>query len=354
MRLVHVTPEGLDAISKIVIRDSTQRNVFGVLTSSLRKHSPCEPALPFYPILRIAQGIKWIGDGHSLFTEPAFVYNVLCQTFASLTSCYFTNDASDLIIQALSPLISHDDIFQPVSKFIQWTIMKALQPSNTELKGHASMAQLIISVADSMKRVANSTLSDPPDIICATEFNSWLLEHVAKTSQSGPLEYQTLCHSLLFNWPESHKIEIEDGAMRSVLGSSTGPTFKMIHHLHSQNFPGTAAETGNILYRLLASAQNLKTEIKVEDCQAYLKLLYQNSGVLSSPRRLGESTLAEPNAGFEERSLDSEDEIISRIYAIVVSYLQTYNFPLLWSLTDFLQEHPVLQVCPTLTKMVSH
>ncbi|KAA1082387.1 Serine/threonine-protein kinase tel1 [Puccinia graminis f. sp. tritici] len=300
MRLVHVTPEDLDAISKIVIRDSTQRNVFGVLTSSLRKHSPCEPALPFYPILCIAQGIKWIGDGHSLFTEPAFVYNVLCQTFASLTSCYFTNDR-----------------LRPVSKFIQWTIMKALQPSNTELKGHASMAQLIISVADSMKRVANSTLSDPPDIICATEFNSWLLEHVAKTSQSGPLEYQTLCHSLLFNWPESHKIEIEDGAMRSVLGSSTGPTFKMIHHLHSQNFPGTAAETGNILYRLLASAQNLKTEIKVEDCQAYLKLLYQNSGVLSPPR-LGESTLAEPNAGFEERSLDSEDEIISRIYAIVI------------------------------------
>ncbi|KAA1069952.1 Serine/threonine-protein kinase tel1 [Puccinia graminis f. sp. tritici] len=332
MRLVHVTPEGLDAISKIVIRDSTQRNVFGVLTSSLRKHSPCEPALPFYPILRIAQGIKWIGDGHSLFTEPAFVYNVLCQTFASLTSCYFTNDR-----------------LRPVSKFIQWTIMKALQPSNTELKGHASMAQLIISVADSMKRVANSTLSDPPDIICATEFNSWLLEHVAKTSQSGPLEYQTLCHSLLFNWPESHKIEIEDGAMRSVLGSSTGPTFKMIHHLHSQNFPGTAAETGNILYRLLASAQNLKTEIKVEDCQAYLKLLYQNSGVLSSPR-LGESTLAEPNAGFEERSLDSEDEIISRIYAIVVSYLQTYNFPLLWSLTDFLQRTSSFASLPTLTK----
>ncbi|WAQ91132.1 hypothetical protein PtA15_14A12 [Puccinia triticina] len=372
MRLVHVSPEDLDMISSRLIQDTAQRNVFEVLNSSLREKTVCEPALPFYPILHIAQGIKWLGDRHSLFTKPALVYNVLCQTFASLACCHFTNDRLrilhslsiyvslshctiscslpilSLIIQALTPLISNDDIFQSVCKFAQWTILKALQPSNANLKGHASMGPLIISVADSMKQLADSTSSLPSDIICATEFNSWLLAHVTNTRKLGTTEYQKLCHSLLFHWPESHEIQVEDGAIKSVLGSSTGLEFKLIHHLHARNFPESTTETGNILYSLLASAQNLKTEIKIEDCQAYLKLLYQNSGVLISPR-LGESTHNKSNASLEERSLDSEPEIISQIYALVVSHLQTYDFQLLCSLTNFLRRASILEVLPHFT-----
>lgn len=369
MRLVHLTCEDVDALVKIVIPDSAQRNVFQVLASNLRDHSPCEPALPFYPILRVAQGMKWLGDRHSLFTEPASVYNILCQTFSSLASCYFTNDRIrllyslsvyislshetissslailSLIIQALTPLIMNDDIFQPVSKFIRWTIIKALQPSNIKLKGHASMAYLIISVVELMKQVTDSTSSPQADINCAKEFNSWLLQHVAKISKSGRSECQNVCNSLLLHWPESHAIEIPEGAIESVLNNSPGPTFKLIHHLHNQTLPGNTTETARVLFRLLASAQHQKTEIKVEDCQSYLKLLYQNSGVLTSPR-LGESSHRESKPGWEEQSLDSEDEIISQIYAIVVSHLQTSDFQLLCSLTDFLQRASCFESLP--------
>lgn len=369
MRLVHLTSEDLDALVKIVIPESAQRNVFQVLVSNLRDHSPCEPVLPFYPILRVAQGMKWLGDRHSLFTEPASVYNILCQTFSSLASCYFTNDRIrllyslsvyislshetissslailSLIIQALTPLIMNGDIFQSVSKFIRWTIIKALQPSNIKLKGHASMAHLIISVVELMKQVADSTSSPQADINCAKEFNSWLLQHVAKISKSGRSECQNVCHSLLLHWPESHAIEVPDCAIESVLNTSPGPTFKLIHHLHNQTLPGNTTETANVLFRLLASAQHLKTEIKVEDCQSYLKLLYQNSGILTSPR-LGESTHSESMPRWEEQSLDSEDEIISQIYAIVVSHLQTSDFQLLCSLTDFLQRAAYFETLP--------
>ncbi|KAI7941246.1 hypothetical protein MJO29_013320 [Puccinia striiformis f. sp. tritici] len=372
MCLVHVTPEDLDIISVNVIQDHIQRNVLKVLTSNLRNHSPCEPALPFYPILRIAQGMKWLGDRHSLFTEPALVYNTLCQTLASLTSCYFTNDRLrilyslsiyitlshltissslpilSLIIQALTPLMSIDDTFQPVATFMKWTIVKALQPANKDLVGHASIGQLIISVVELMKRVIDSTASSSPDNACATEFNRWLLGHVSKTRRLGGSEYRKLCNILLLHWPECHEIEVEEGEIESVLRCSPGPTFKLIHHLHNYNFTKSTTETGILLYRLLASAQNLTKDIQVEDCQAYLRLLYQNSGVLKSPR-LGESTHAGPTDGLEERSLDSEDEIISQIYAIVASHLHTPDSQLLWSLTNFLQNASSIEMLPSLT-----
>ncbi|PLW50604.1 hypothetical protein PCANC_06966 [Puccinia coronata f. sp. avenae] len=369
MRLVHVASEDMDSISKIVTQDSAQRNVFRVLTVNLRAHSPLEPALPFYPILRVAEGMKWLGDRYSLFTEPALVYNILCQSFASLTSCYFTNDRLrllyaisiyislshqtissslpilSLIIQALTPLILNDDIFQSVSQFIRWTIMKALQPLNVELKGHASMAQLFISIVELMNQVVDSTSSTPEDILFARAFNAWLLEHVAKTSKSDRSECQILCNSLLLHWPENHPIEIQGGVIESVLGSSPGPTFKLIHHLHNNVLPGSKTEAGNILYRLLASAQNLRTEIKVEDCQSYLKLLYRNSGVLTSPR-LGDSHRGESKAALEEEGSESEDHIVSQILAIVVSHLLTPDFQLLCSLTDLLQRASSLEILP--------
>ncbi|KAH9452059.1 hypothetical protein Pst134EA_025995 [Puccinia striiformis f. sp. tritici] len=286
MCLVHVTPEDLDIISVNVIQDHIQRNVLKVLTSNLRNHSP------------------YLG----------FIDN--------------------LIIQALTPLMSIDDTFQPVATFMKWTIVKALQPANKDLVGHASIGQLIISVVELMKRVIDSTASSSPDNACATEFNRWLLGHVSKTRRLGGSEYRKLCNILLLHWPECHEIEVEEGEIESVLRCSPGPTFKLIHHLHNYNFTKSTTETGILLYRLLASAQNLTKDIQVEDCQAYLRLLYQNSGVLKSPR-LGESTHAGPTDGLEERSLDSEDEIISQIYAIVASHLHTPDSQLLWSLTNF-------------------
>ncbi|POW03317.1 hypothetical protein PSTT_11176, partial [Puccinia striiformis] len=284
MCLVHVTPEDLDIISVNVIQDHIQRNVLKVLSSNLRNHSPCEPALPFYPILRIAQGMKWLGDRHSLFTEPALVYNTLCQTLASLTSCYFTNDRLrilyslsiyitlshltissslpilSMIIQALTPLMSIDDTFQPVATFMKWTIVKALQPANKDLVGHASIGQLIISVVELMKRVIDSTAS--------------------------------------------------------------------------------TTETGILLYRLLASAQNL-TKDTSRRLPGLLEIAVSKLGGLeiTSARK---STHAGPTDGLEN------DEIISR-YMLLSSHLHTPDSQLLWSLTNFLQNASSIEMLPSLT-----
>lgn len=369
MRLPQIKHEDLNLISEFVIQDPAKRNVFEVLTSKLRKYSLCQPTLPSYPILRIAQAMNWLGARYSVTREAGVIYNIICNSFALLTTSYFTNHRLrilyalsiyislshmticnslpilSLLLQALTPLLSNDDIFQAVCNFLRWTLAKILQPSNSSLKGHASIGHLIISVVEVMKRVADSTSSQEADICTAKEFNSWLLKHVSKTSKSGGLEYQRLCQSLMLHWPERHDIPVDNDAIKAVLTSAPGPTFQLIHHLSEYNFPPDADETGQLLYRLLASAEELKTELKIEDCQAYLKLVYLNSGILRSPR-LGQSTPPNSKSNPEGLSLDSERQIVSQIFSIVILLLQTSDFQLVRSFTEFLQRATSYEVLP--------
>ncbi|MBW0465571.1 hypothetical protein O181_005286 [Austropuccinia psidii MF-1] len=369
MACAYISSQDLDTIAKSM-SERSDRNVFQVLTSKLRKRHLCEPALPFYPILCIINAMKWVGQRYPVFTEPAMAYSIISHTFAALFRSPFINDhlraictlsifialshsvisnclpILSLLLQGSLPLISSEEHFQSICTLIQWSIGKILQPGSLHLKGHDLAGQLIISIVEAIKSVADSSSNNRDDANVARDFNAWLLNHVKTTSSTGSTHSKTLCNYVLLHWPEKQELITRCNATSLIHTCLTSASsFRLIQHFDDVALPEDKEEAGIILYNLLLSVRETKSQVRIEDCKAYLKLLYKNSGIITPPR-LGRAVASSTKSNLGEAALNSEAEIISQIFAITTLLLQTSDFQLMLRISEFIHKGSSLEMCP--------